>query len=222
MKLLNDVQHDFLIDNYKGIGNCELTKLINNTFNTNFTVQQIKQYKSNRHLDSGLTGRFEKGQKSWNKGKKWDDYMSDQGKVNSSKTWYKKGNISDNADAIGTEKWKSKNDDEGLLYVKVQDGKRQANWKQKHRMIWEEVNGKIPKGHKVIFKDGNRHNFSIDNLALVSNSEMLILNKNNLIYNDKELTEVGINIAKIKDRTNKIINERKERRKNNRLGTKIL
>lgn len=217
MKLLNDEQHEFLMKNYKGIGNIELTELINNTFNTNFRVQQIKQYKNNRHLDSGITGRFEKGQKSWNKGKKWEEFMSEQGRVNSSKTWYRKGNIADNADPIGTEKWKSshkdRNNDEGFLYVKVQDGKKQANWKQKHRIIWEEAYGKIPRGYKVIFKDGNRHNITLDNLALVSNSQMLILNKNNLIYSEKELTEVGINIAKIRDKANKLINDRKEKKK---------
>jgi len=37
---------------------------------------------------------------------------------------------------------------------------------------------------------------------------MLIMNKNNLIYEEKELTKIGINIAKVKDKVNKVKNER--------------
>ena len=206
-KLLNEKQEKFLLENYKGIGNKELTELINEKFNTNFSTQQIKGYKRNHHLDSGLTGRFEKGQKSWNKGKKWEDYMSEQGKNNSLKTCFKKGNNPSNSVPIGTEKWKSTHsdrNDEGFLYVKVQDKKGRYNWKQKHRLIWEEVYGKIPKGCKIIFKDGNRHNIQIDNLELVSNSQMLILNKRNLIYHKKEITEAGILLAKYIDKVNKL------------------
>lgn len=206
-KLLTEEQHQFLLNNYIGIGNKELTEKINNHFNSNFKVQQIKGYKSNHHLNSGLTGRFEKGQISWNKGKTWNDFMSEQGKINSSRTCFKKGNTPKNSDPVGTEKWKSSHknrDDEGFLYVKVQDKKGRFNWKQKHRIIWEENYGPIPKGYKVIFKDGDRHNFELDNLAIVSNSQMLILNRNNLIYDDKELTESGIVLSKYIDKVNKI------------------
>ena len=206
MKLLNEEQHQFLLDNYKGIGNKELTTLINNKFNTTFKISQIKHYKHNRHLDSGITGRFEKGQKSWNKGKTWAEFMTPEGQANSRKTWYKKGNNPANMDKVGTEKWKSSHsnrDDEGFLYVKVQDKHGRFNWKQKHRLLWEKHYGEIPKGYKVIFKDGNRHNITLDNLALVSNSEMLILNRRDLIFSDKDLTETGIVIAQLIDKTNK-------------------
>lgn len=205
-KLLNDEQHKFLIDNYKGKGNKELTDLINDKFNTNFSTEQIKHYKNNRHLDSGLTGRFEKGQTSWNKGMKWNEFMSEQGMENSKKGWYKKGHDPANMDAIGTEKWKSphqKYDDVGFIYVKIQDKKGRFNWKQKHRLIWEETYGPIPLGYKVIFKDGDRSNVVLENLALVSNSQMLILNKRKLIYEKKELTESGIVLAKYIDTVNK-------------------
>ena len=33
-----------------------------------------------------------------------------------------------------------------------------------HRRIWVEHNGPIPEGHQVMFKDGNKRNFAIDNL----------------------------------------------------------
>lgn len=205
-KLLNDEQKDFLLNNYLGIGNAELTNLINKKFKTNFTTNQIKTYKNNHHLNSGLTGRFEKGSVPFNKGKKWSEFMTEEGMKNSSKTWFKKGHDPANMDKIGTEKWKlshNQRDDEGFLCVKIQDKKGRYNWKQKHRLIWEEAYGKIPKGYKVIFKDGDRHHIELDNLALVSNSEMLILNKRKLIYDKKELTESGIVLAKYIDAVNK-------------------
>ena len=210
MNLLNNEQHEFLLQHYKGISNKELTELINKNFCLQLTVQQIKGYKNNRHLNSGLTGRFEKGQVSWNKGKKWDEFMSKESQANSRTTCFKKGNNPANSVPIGTEKWKSTHsdrNDEGFLYVKVQDKHGRFNWKQKHRLLWETEYGKIPRGYKIIFKDGNRHNITLDNLALVSNSQMLILNRHELIYDEKELTEVGINIAKVIDKVN-------EKRKN--------
>ena len=47
-------------------------------------------------------------------------------------------------------------------------------------------------------------NFDIDNLIAVSKSEMLILNNNNLRFEDKELTKVGVNIAKVIDKAKKV------------------
>lgn len=208
MRKYTKEQEQFLIENNYGRYSNELAEMFNKKFGTSITARNIKTFRGNRKLNSGLTGRFEKGQKSWNKGRKWEEYMSKEGQANSRKTTFKKGNKSWNCDPIGTEKWKhdheSKSHSEGFLYVKVQDGTKQNNWKQKHRLIWEQAYGPIPKGHKVIFKDGNRHNIVLDNLALVSNSQMLIMNRNDLIYEEQELTETGINIAKIIDKTNKL------------------
>lgn len=205
MPLLKENEHEFLLKHLIGTGNKELTELINKKFNRNFTVQQIKGYKANHHLSSGLTGHFVKGQKSWNKGMKWDDFMSKESQERSRTTCFKKGNDPANMDAIGTEKWKSSHpgrNDEGFLYVKVQDKHGRFNWKAKHRLLYEQTYGKIPKGHKVIFRDGNRHNITLENLALVSNSQMLILNRHSLIFEKQELTDVGINIAKVLDKVN--------------------
>lgn len=204
-------QKEFLITNNYMRTAKDLTDMFNEKFGTNLTTTNIKNFRSNNKIKSGLTGRFEKGQISWNKGKTWDEFMSKEGQANSRKTTFKKGHTPVNSDTVGTEKWKSSHsnrDDEGFLYVKIQDKKGRFNWKQKHRLIWEEVYGPIPKGYKLIFLDGDRHHIELNNLALVSNSQMLIMNKNNLIYEEKELTKIGINIAKVKDKVNKVKNER--------------
>jgi hypothetical protein len=194
------------------VSNAALREKFNKTFNLNLTVKQIKGFKGNNKISSGLTGRFKKGQVSWNKGKLWNEFMSKEAQANSLKTTFKKGNKSYNCDPIGTEKWKSdhKNrDDIGFLYVKVKDGTKQHNWKQKHRLIWEEAYGPIPAGYKLIFADADRTHIELSNLILVSNSQMLIMNHKNLIFTDPEITTTGSIIAKIIDKTNKTKKRRK-------------
>ena len=48
----------------------EVATMVNEKFGTNFTYEQIKRYRGRNHLNSGLTGRFEKGHIPDNKGKK--------------------------------------------------------------------------------------------------------------------------------------------------------
>jgi len=64
----------------------------------------------------------------------------------------------------------------------------------------------LPKGHAIIFADGNRENLDIDNLILVSRRQLLILNQHKLIQDNAELTKIGVNIAKLQEK----INERKK------------
>lgn len=203
---------EYVKNNHKGKSTIELSEEVNKKFNLHTNSDSIQNLKSRIKKSEGFEfeparndGCFIKGQKSWNKGKKWDEFMSKESQEKSRITCFKKGNDPANMDAIGTEKWKSGHkdrNDEGFLYVKVQDKHGRFNWKAKHRLIWEQAYGKIPKGYKVIFKDGNRHNITLENLALVSNSQMLILNSHKLIFEEQELTEVGINIAKVLDKVN--------------------
>ena len=67
----------------------------------------------------------------------------------------------------------------------------------KSRYVYEQAYGTIPKGHKVIFADGNNRNFDLDNLVLVSNAEELIMNKRKLMKEDASLTKTGALIAKV-------------------------
>lgn len=53
-------------------------------------------------------------------------------------------------------------------YKKVWYKNRQA-WK--HRVVWEEKNGVIPKGYQLHHKDGNKENNRISNLECLSRAE---------------------------------------------------
>ncbi|MHB8182844.1 MAG: HNH endonuclease signature motif containing protein, partial [Candidatus Desulforudaceae bacterium] len=105
---------------------------------------------------------------------------------------------------VGTERVNA----DGYVDIKIQDGKAQKNWRGKHLLTWEEHHGRpVPPGHAVIFGDRNRRNFNPDNLILVSRKQLAIMNKNNLIQGNAELTRTGIIIAdvlkKIGDRKGK-------------------
>lgn len=86
---------------------------------------------------------------------------------------------------------------DGYVDVKIQDGKLQKNWKCKHRIIWEEANGPVPKGHVIIFADSNRLNVSLDNLILITQKELSVLNNKGLISKDAELTKTGVIIVNV-------------------------
>ena len=189
-------EDEFLINNVRGITLKELTNRFNKKFNLNITESSIANRKVKLGIKSGIVGgRFEKGQTSWNKGKKMS---SDQYKKCAT-TMFKKGNIPANAREIGSERV----DKNGYILIKIQDGHKNNNWTRKHRYLYEQAYGKIPKGHKVIFADGNNRNFDLDNLVLISDAEGLIMNRNRLFKKDKDLTKAGVTVAKIFDKVNK-------------------
>ena len=193
MHRYTEEQKQFIIDNNYGKYSKELADLFNQRFNTNITAKEIKYFRTNYRLNSGLTGRFEKGHKTWNKGLK--------GYIGANKTSFKKGNIPHNYRPVGSERINI----DGYYEVKVADPNV---WELKHRYIWEQTNGKIPKGHKLIFLDGNRNNVALENLKLISDSENLIMNNYKLRYTKQELTKSGILISKVIDKVNKVKNER--------------
>lgn len=111
-------------------------------------------------------------------------------------TMFKAGSIPANTMPIGTEKKLTG----GYIWIKINDlprVKKQENWTQKHRFVYEKHYGKIPEGHVVIFLDRNSENFDPENLAAIKRSELIRLNQQGLIYDDTNLTKVGIGIVRL-------------------------
>ena len=184
-------EDEFLKANVKGITLKHLTIKFNNKFKTQLSYSSISNRKNKLGLSSGIKGgQFKKGHIPANKGKRWNEYMSKKGQMNSLKTTFKKGHIPQNNRPIGSERINV----DGYIEIKV---KEPNVFKLKHRWLWEQKNGKIPKDKILIFLDGNRLNLDLDNLTLINRHENLIMNKNNLRYQYKELTEAGINLAKV-------------------------
>ena len=183
-----DEEKEYLASIVKGSTYKEITKQMNDKFEYNFSEEQIKGMMYRNKLTTGTGGYFKKGSTPWNKGLK--------GYIGANKTSFKKGTIPPNQVPIGTESITKGG------YIKVKVGEPNK-WKLKQRYIYEQHYGEIPKDCNVIFADKNIRNFDINNLILVSKAEMLILNKNKLIFEDKELTKVGVNIAKVIDKAKK-------------------
>lgn len=200
-------QHQFVLKNVKGISNLELAKMINIQFGLNLSVNQVKAFKANQKISSGLDGRFKKGSIPVNKGLTWDEYLTKEQQELSRKTTFKKGNVPASYLPVGTEIERL----DGYVYVKIADPKK---WKQKHRVIYEKANGPVPANHKLIFADGNKRNFALSNLVLVSDHDLLTMNREKLFYNNNpELTKLGVLISKLINKTYEMENKNNENKK---------
>lgn len=194
-----DEMKQFILDNYKGRYNQELADLFNQKFNTNITSRMIKSYKANNKLNSGLTGKFRKGQTPHNKGKKMPKEVYEKVKH----TMFANGNVPPNHRPVGSERISK----DGYIEVKVAEPNK---WRLKQRVVYEEAKGKIPEGCTIIFLDGNKRNFDIDNLRCITRSELLYLNCNGL-NNSNEITETGILMARLDRAKNKKKQELKDK-----------
>jgi hypothetical protein len=149
------------------------------------TLEQMKSFMGNRHLRNGRDCRLRPGLIPHNKGKK--GYCP----PGSEKGWFRPGNRPQTYQPVGTKRTNV----DGYVEVKVADPNV---WKTKHAFIWEKAHGKVPRGHVIIFANGNKSNIRLSNLLLVSRSELLVMNKQGLISADKDLTKIGKSIADIK------------------------
>lgn len=114
--------------------------------------------------------QFKKGNIPWNKGKKgcWSkDALERIRKAQIGRKCWKIRNIGD--ERVNTN---------GYIEIKVCNSKKKyIGWKLKHRILYAKYhpNEKIEKTDRIVFVDGNNRNFDIDNLALVTLREQLIL-----------------------------------------------
>lgn len=112
--------------------------------------------------------QFKKGRISHNKGKKQSEFLSPEAIEKTKATRFKKGHTPHNAKYDGHERVSI----HGYIEVRVSLGK----YVLKHRKIWQEHYGEIPKGSIIIFKDGNPLNCVIENLELISREENVMRN----------------------------------------------
>jgi hypothetical protein len=201
-RIYNADQIQWLKDNIHGCHFRELTDKFNEHFGMNLKVSTMISLTDRHGLHNGIDCRlntgyvptqFRKGHVPANKGKKgiggWEP------------TQFRKGNKPANWVPVGTERINV----DGYTEIKIQDGKLNKNWKAKHVHIWENENGPVPESHVIIFGDGNKCNFDINNLILISRQQLSTLNKKHLIQKDADLTRSAIIIVdithKITDRT---------------------
>ncbi len=183
-------EHKFLRDFVPGHTYKEIVDAYNARFEQPITPARLKSYIGNHKLNTGMSGRFEKGRVPHNKGQKGLCYKGCE------KTWFRKGHMPANVKPLGYERITK----DGYVEVKVKMRPSHPgcddNFIAKHRLVWEAVNGPIPKGHKLIFLDGDKKNCEIKNLALVTEAEHLELTRRGLRTKHSDLTRTGILITK--------------------------
>lgn len=188
----------YIFDNYVGVGPSEMAVKVSEQFKVECTRNLVKGFYARNHLNSGITGYFQKGKVSHNKSKKQSDYMSPEAVERTKATRFKSGQLPHNTKPIGYERVTK----DGYVEVKVRmrpDRKNHIkNFIGKHIIVWERHNGPVPKGMCLRFLDGNKQNCSIENLQLVSRAEHLQLTRSGY-GNSKnpEITKTGIALAKL-------------------------
>lgn len=168
-------EKQFLKDFIPGHMRKEIQEAFNNRFGCDISVGAIKAYMAHYKIRNGIVKGFPKGYTPANKGKKMPD-----SKIRK---------------PVGTE-YVGPN---GYIKIKIAEPDR---WIPKQRYIWEKVNGPIPDGYMVVFRDNNNQNMDINNLMLISRAEGLIMNK---FYSkcSAELKDTALLLADLKIATRK-------------------
>lgn len=183
-------EHEFLKTFVPGHTYKEIVEAYNQKFEEPITTLRVKSYIGNHKLNTGKTGRYEKGHVPANKGK----HQPTVGRM--AETQFKKGGLPPNTKPIGYERITK----DGYIEVKVKmrpsSPSCNDNFIFKHHLVWEEANGPIPKGYKLTFLDGNKQNCILENLAFVTDAEHLQMTRKGLRSTCPQLTETGILIAR--------------------------
>ncbi len=144
----------------------------------------------------GAATRFKPGLTPWNKGQK---HPSTGRSID---TQFKPGNRSGKAleiyQPIGAERLSK----DGYLERKIHDGRpRHRRWRAVHLLEWEAINGPLPAGHAVVFRDGNKRNITIDNLELVTRAELM--RRNSVYRYGQEIAQLALLRGKITKQINR-------------------
>jgi hypothetical protein len=156
-----------------------------------------------REMPVGTRHRFTKGHVPANKGLRRPGWHAGRMK----ETQFKKGQLNHNCMPLGSTRLI-----DGYVYVKVAEVRYvpyPVNWKPLHVIEWERLNGELPAGHALAFKDGNRLNTAVENLELISRAELM---RRNTVHNlPPELKQViqltGALKRKIRTRERKLNGE---------------
>ena len=129
--------------------------------------------------EAARASRFTRGHVPANKGKRMP--AATYAKV--ARTMFKPGHPNANHRPVGSERVNV----DGYIEIKVAEP---GKWRCKHRVIWEEANGPVPRGYNVQFKDRDKQNCALDNLYIISRAEQMKTQNSLLARCPKELIDV--------------------------------
>jgi hypothetical protein len=153
----------WLKDNRPKLAGKDLAGQFNRRFGVSINLSALLAFCKRKGFAAGRDGRFTTGHDAWNKGL--------TGLHLSPATEFKPRRLPHNWLPVGS--WRLNKD--GYRELKTAEPK---TWRPVHVLIWEQRHGPVVKGMCIIFRDGDKNNLAIDNLAQVSRSELARLNKN--------------------------------------------
>lgn len=127
----------------------------------------------NRVKKLGITkghnsGGFPPGNVPWNKGA----HFIAGGR--SAETRFRKGHLSCRALLLKQPVGALRINVDGYLERKINDDLPFIRrWRAEHLVLWEAVNGPLPAGHAVVFRDGDKTNIALENLECITCAELM-------------------------------------------------
>lgn len=172
VKWTKDLEN-FIEQNYEDYKYKDLSKLMNKKFGIKTTALSVEH----KVYRLGLKKNKEARMKTFN----YDAVI---------KTGFKKGRIPETKKKLGYERVAP----DGYVWVKISEP---DVFKQKHKVVWEKANGKIPEDHCIIFLDGDKQNCHLDNLKLISRADLAVLNFQMPPKTDADLTKTSLVLVKL-------------------------
>ena len=126
---------------------------------------------------AGIATRFKPGQVPPNKGMRRPGWHRGRMRETQFQPGVRQGVAQRLYKPIGSERVSQ----DGYLERKVNDDlPLQARWRAVHLIEWEAVHGRIPAGHALIFKNGDKRDIRLDNLELLTRADLM---RRNTIHN---------------------------------------
>lgn len=208
-------QVEWLKENAYGRRHKVLAEMFNERFGTNLTTQQIRRALEIRKIDNGLHHHSDMSDEMIKfiyenyKGignQELVDRLNEKFGTNFSRKKIKDYKYQNNLQGgvkahYRRELLEETTTTDGFTYIKVDE----AIWVRKQRYLYEKYIGEIPKDYVVIFKDGNRQNFDLDNLMLADRK--LLGRVASLMTDDEEINEIVILNGKLQNKIEELENE---------------
>lgn len=170
-----DTEKKWLEENYDSYSNQELVVLFNCQFKCKVSARKLSEFCSQKLKKHKI--------------------------INSG--WAIKGQRARNLLPIGTERIQK----DGTVLIKVTDipynesnidnPQWTLNWMPKQRYIYEKHYGSIPENYFVIFLDGNKNNFELDNLYCVNRTIHFMMSKNGWYTTNKDNTLAALKYCEL-------------------------
>lgn len=181
----------------------DYARQFNERFGRDVPAKNLHALRKRKGWRTGRTGCFEKGQTPANKGKKCEPGKGGN-HPNARRTQFRKGNEPHNTRYLGHERVSQ----DGYVEISVDESNPHTGYSRryvlKHRWLWEQANGPVPKGHALKCLDGNRQNTDPANWQAVPRSLLPRLAGGNryrrvLAYDDAspEVRPVLLTVAKL-------------------------